>query len=106
MSRRLVRSRGVEAELVTRSRTATGRERAAETSRVTIRAIVASRAWDEDAQPGGEVRARTYARILEEDAPDAAAMDVSLVVGSRTWKVVEAEPARRGLVRLWLEYAE
>lgn len=101
-----MRLRGVEAELVTRDRVATGRSRAPETARRTIRAIVASRSWDEDAGPGGEVRARTYAQVLSEDAPDAAGEDVSLVVGSRTWKVVEAEPARRGLVRLWLEYAQ
>lgn len=91
---------------MSRTRAASGRERAQETERREIRAIVASRAWAEDARPGGEVYARTYAQVLAEDAPDAASLDVSLVVGSRTWKVVEAEPPRRGLVRLWLEHAE
>ena len=72
-----------------------------------VRAIVDSSRFFEDAQPGGETRSKTSAHLMPSAwTGDAAQEDVTLEVGSRLWKIVEAEPERGGTVKLWLEHDE
>lgn len=72
-----------------------------------VRAIVDSSRFFEDAQPGGETRSKTSAHLIPSDwKGDAAEEDVTLEVGDRIWKVVEAEPERGGVQKLWLEIDE
>ena len=84
----------------------TGREAIPDATETEIRAIVGSSTWFENASPGGESRSRTVAHLDPGDfaGVDLADEDVELEVESRSWRVIHAEPARLGAVRLHLEH--
>ena len=109
MTARLVRQRGVPAMLVRRKRTTdpiTGREAVSVVKETPVRAIIDTSTWTEDARPDGQVRTRTFARLVTADVEDVEdGEDVALVFVGRSYKVVHIHPAdRTGTVRLDLSY--
>ena len=71
-----------------------------------LRAVVSDSRWREIRGPGGDLQAYAAAHVPADECPTEIDRTErwELQIAGRTFGVVEVDPARQGLRRLWLDY--